>query len=93
MAVVPDLAPPSEEAETPTAAPLGGDLVAGISPRARQSFAAIGGVAQGPELTVSDLAHQVIYSASNGWPTNNRGKRGYSRTAHYFGTGDGLWRA
>lgn len=76
----------------PIAAPVA-PVAAGIFPRARQSFAAVGGVAAGAELVVSDLSHVVVYRGSAGFPTINRGKRGFARTLHFMGSGDGLWRA
>lgn len=91
MAAVPDLLPPSETAEAPEPAPFD-PITAGITPRARASFAAVGGAAQGPELVVSDVSHVVVYRGATGFPTINRGKRGYRRTMHHHGAGDGLWR-
>jgi len=92
MAVVPDIELSTAAAETPPAAPFD-ELAVGIFPRARQSFAAVGGVAAGAELVVSDLSHVVVYRGSAGFPTINRGKRGFARTLHFMGSGDGLWRA
>lgn len=88
--------PPDVSVTTDPPAPIAAPfdpITAGIFPRARQSFAAVGGVAAGAELVVSDLSHVVVYRGSAGFPTINRGKRGFARTLHFMGSGDGLWRA